>query len=106
MQQQQQQYVGRQIRALLHAQSFSRFQPMDMPGSFQPLFLVAMSISNCLRKRWAGGGKGKRVLSHACTLLHVEYETSIVFLLNHACLLVLQATADQRTWDEGRKGRV
>ena len=41
-------------------------------------------------------GRGKGIL-HA---LHVEYERSCS---NHACL-VLQATADQRTWDEGKGG--
>lgn len=44
-----------------------------------------------------GRGKGKRGLH---TQLHVEYERSCS---NHACL-VLQATADQRMWDEGKGG--
>ena len=86
-------HMGRQ-RALLHENPSSRFQPIEclVSSNRHPR---GMSISNCLRKRWAGGN-GKKGPS---TQLHVEYERSCS---NHACL-VLQATADQRTWDEGKR---
>jgi hypothetical protein len=68
-------HVGRQ-RALLHEKSFfSLLQPMVYVAFFEPpIPRGGMSISNCLRKRWAGG---KRVL-HA---LHVEYERNWFLLI-------------------------
>lgn len=72
----------------------SRFQPIEFLVS-QNRHLRGMSIPNCLRKRWAGGmwkggpPRSARGIRTSCS--------------NHACL-VLQATADQRTWDEGKGG--
>ena len=86
-------HMGRQ-RALLHENPSSRFQPIEclVSSNRHPR---GMSISNCLRKRWAGGmweGDPPR------SARGIRTSRS-----NHACL-VLQATADQRTWDEGKGG--